>query len=122
MLQALNTPLVDHVITTSKTLKSGKTKTTMTRYQVTAAHVITLAVIYGLFNLRDVFGFSTGALGEGLGAAGEGAAAWAGTVKRFGLGFHMQWRGMSHNERNKFREEIGKAETWMPPGYPTFWK
>ena len=39
----------------------------------------------------------------------------------YGLRFHEEWKNMWHNDRMAFRQLWGKADDWMPPGYPSFW-
>lgn len=52
VLQALATPIFTREVTTEKKLKSGKIKTTSTKFEVTGAHILALAmgkVFMGLF-------------------------------------------------------------------------
>ena len=120
-MQSLQNKVLEHTIVQTKPGKKGKLTVSTTTYAITGTQILALAIIYGIVNM-DMFKSLIGGGGEIAGDVAEGAGAWAGTVKRFGLGFHFKWRGMSRDERNKFREEIGKAETWMPPGYPAMWK
>ena len=120
MLQSIASPVIDHVITKEKVNKKGLKTTTTTRYALTGSQLAFLAVIWGVINLRTIMGGS-GGLGSAAASAAEGAGSFIETISNYGLGFHYKWRGWSHDERDAFRTSIGKAGTWVPPGYPAFW-
>ena len=120
MLQSISSPVIDHTITKEKVNKKGRKTTTTTRYTLTGSQMAFLAVIWGVINLRTIMG-GTGGLGSAASSAAEGAGSFIETISNYGLGFHYKWRGWAKQQRNAFRTRIGKAETWMPPGYPAFW-
>ena len=39
----------------------------------------------------------------------------------YGVRFHNSWRKTDHCTRQVYRWIHGKAESWMPPGYPSIW-
>ena len=120
-MQSIASPVIDHTVTKQRTTKKGNVITTTTRYALTGSQMLMLAIVYGIVNLRALMG-GPSALGDTATDIAEGTGAYFSTLSTYGIGFMNKWRGWNHDERMEFRNSIGKASTWVPPGYPSFWK
>ena len=133
MLQSLQNKVIEHTIVKTKPGKKGKITTSTTTFAVTGAQVLVLAIIYGFVRFKDLgipsLGGALGDLtspledpgGNVLGFLASLTPPEKGYIMKYSLQFHNDWRRMSHDERMAWRSEYNKPDTWMPPGYPSFW-